>query len=98
MVVPSGRAFLTHWIPIRPSPPVLFSTMKVRPRRWVRCSANILQSESPPPPAENGNTILVKGPDSPNALPALMDKDSPAHPAMKLRRFIPDPLNDLTYY
>src|SRR5579872_2368693 len=44
------------------------------------------QSVSPPPPAANGKIILVSGPESATALPASVDNESPAHPAIKPRR------------
>src|SRR6476661_8173335 len=46
------------------------------------------QSVSPPPPAANGKIILVSGPESANASFASVDNESPAHPAIKLRRSI----------
>src|SRR5665647_473928 len=86
IVAPSGLAFLTHLIPISPSPPVRFSTMTVRSSSRPTCWASRRQSVSPPPPAAKGKIILVGGPDSPNASLAIRDNDRPAQPAMKLRR------------
>src|ERR1700731_2596415 len=83
--VPSGLAFLTHLIPIRPSPPGRFSTMMVRSSSWPAYCATSRQSVSPPPPAENGKINLVSEPDSPDASPAIADNDRPTHPDTKLR-------------
>jgi hypothetical protein len=63
MVVPSGLAPFTALMPISPSPPVRFSTMKLRSRSAGRYCANWRHSMSPLPPAAKGKMILVSGPD-----------------------------------
>src|SRR3954471_13390931 len=87
-VEPSAAAPLTALIPIRPSPPVRFSTMTLRSSDGPRCCANTRQSASPLPPAAKGKIILVSGPDWPSAPPAFAVNDKAAHPAMKFRRSI----------
>ena len=99
MVVPSGLAPLTALIPISPSPPVRFSTMTLRSSSGAICCARIRHSASPPPPAANGKTIFVSGPDWANASPALADNARLAHPAMKLRRsMFPSPAGDFAHH
>ena len=91
IVVPSGAAFITDLIPIRPSAPVRFSTMMVRSSARRRCSAMRRHSMSPLPPAANGKISLVSGPDWASALPGLARASAPAHPAMNSRRSIAIP-------
>ena len=63
IVAPSGVAPFTDLIPISPSPPVRFSTMKLRSSMGPRYCAISRHSMSPLPPAANGKMIRVSGPD-----------------------------------
>src|SRR5205809_6475793 len=88
MVAPSGLAPFTALMPIRPSPPVRFSTMMLRSSNGPRCCASNRHSASPPPPAAKGKMILVSGPDCASAWPVHAANDHAALPARKSRRFI----------
>ncbi|MBB2734476.1 DNA-binding transcriptional LysR family regulator [Bradyrhizobium japonicum] len=86
-MLPSALAPFTALMPIRPSPPVRFSTT------MVRCSAGAIScaisrhSVSPPAPAANGKIIFVS-PACACDPPACANSGKPRHPAMKLRRSI----------
>ena len=88
MVVPSGLAPFTALMPIRPSPPVRFSTMMLRSSNGPMCCASKRHSASPPPPAAKGKMILVSGPDCASAWPVHAANEHAALPARKSRRFI----------
>ena len=92
MVVPSGLAPFTDLMPISPSPPVRFSTMKLRSSSGGRYCASCRHSMSPLPPAANGKTIRVSGPDWARAAPIGAAAEKTRPPATKSRRFMSKPL------
>ncbi|MGY3510895.1 hypothetical protein ACVIQY_003870 [Bradyrhizobium sp. USDA 3051] len=84
-MLPSGLPPFTALMPIRPSPPVRFST------KMVRCSAGAIScaisrhSVSPPAPAANGKMILVS-PACARVAPTCASSGRLRHRTMNLRR------------